>query len=52
VSTFSEEGHTSCAARLRIPRREWALSHLCGLARQACFTIGNEQPMSKANLLR
>jgi hypothetical protein len=27
------------------PRRDWDLSHLCGLARQACLTIGKEQPM-------
>src|SRR5271166_2167749 len=34
---------------LRCSRRDWAFTHLYGLARQACFTIGKEPSVNKAN---
>jgi hypothetical protein len=41
----------SGAAHLRGPRRDWALSHLCGLARQVRLAIPKEQPESKVMIL-
>jgi hypothetical protein len=35
------------AAHLRSPRCDWALSHLCGLARHVRLAICKEQPVSK-----
>jgi hypothetical protein len=32
---------------LRCTHRNWALPHLRGLAHQACFSIGREQPLSR-----
>jgi hypothetical protein len=40
---------TSRAGYLWRPHRHWALSHLCGLARQARLTIGKEQSLSKVD---
>jgi len=36
---------------VRGPRRDWALSHLCGLARQVRLAIRKEQPVSKVMIM-
>ena len=41
----------SCAAHFRGPRRDWTLSHLCGLARQVRLAIRKEQPVSKVMIM-